>query len=102
EAFFGRDRRRFQIIGATTQPLSPNAFDLVRANETALRQLRTDLRAGQSITLAAANAFNSAVGGAANSPQASAEEILDSALERIQAADALRLACAVGPLQSPQ
>jgi ATP-dependent helicase YprA (DUF1998 family) len=102
EAFFGRDRSRFEIVGASTQPLTASAFDLTRANEAALRQLRTELRTSQSISVPAANAFNTAVGGSASPSQATAEQILDSALEHIHAADALRLACATGPLQSPQ
>ena len=65
-----------KLLGHRTA-IEPNAFDLVRANETALRQLRTDLRTGQSISPTAANAFNTAVGGTASSPQATAEQILE-------------------------
>lgn len=102
EAFFGRDRTRFEIVGSVTQPLSPNAFDGVRAHETALRQLGNELRANHSLSVVTATTFNTAVGGSACSPQATAEQILESALDQIQAADALRLACAEGPLTSPQ
>jgi DEAD/DEAH box helicase domain-containing protein len=102
EAFFGRDQNRFEIIGATPQPLNTSSFDLVRSNEAALCQLRTELRTNGSISVGAANAFNAAVGGRTPVPNATPEEILESALDHIHAADGLRLACATGPLHSPQ
>jgi hypothetical protein len=65
-------------------------------------EFRTELRTNGSISLGAANTFNAAVGGPTTVPNATAEEILESALDHIHAADALRLACATGPLHRPQ
>jgi DEAD/DEAH box helicase domain-containing protein len=102
EAFFGRDRNRFRVIGGATQPINPGAFAPVRASVAGLRQLRHDLRASPSPSAAAAGAFNAAVGAPAAAPGVSPEEVLESALEHIAAADALRLACSMGPAHSPQ
>lgn len=102
EAFFGRDRNRFRVVGGATQPVNANAFAPVRATAGALRQLRQDLRALPAPTAAAANAFRAAVGGPAVDPGATPEEVLESALGHITAADALRLACATGPAHAPQ
>ncbi len=102
EAFFGRDRNRFRVIGGATQPLNPGAFAPVRASAAALRQLRHDLRALVSPTAATASAFHAAVGASAVAPGATPEEVLESALGHIAAADALRLACATGATHAPQ
>jgi ATP-dependent helicase YprA (DUF1998 family) len=102
ESFFGRDRNRFRIIGAATQPLNPGAFGAVRANVAALRQLRNDLRTSPSLSAATATAFQNATGAPAAPAGASPELRLDSALSHVMAADALRLACASGPATAPQ
>ncbi len=102
ESFFGRDRNRFRIVGAAAQPLNPGAFGPVRANVAALRQLRNDLRASPSLTVATATAFQNATGAPTVPAGASPELILDSALAHVMAADALRLACAAGPANAPQ
>lgn len=102
EAFFGRDRNRFRLIGGAPQPLNQGAFVSVRANTPALRQLRQDLRASPAPSAAAANTFHAAVGAPAFPPGATAEQTLEAALNHIAAADALRLACASGPPQAPQ
>lgn len=102
ESFFGRDQDRFRIVGAATQPLNPGAFGPVRANVAALRQLRNDLRASPSLSAATASAFQNATGAPAAPAGASPERTLDSALARVMAAEALRLACAVGPANTPQ
>lgn len=101
ESFFGRDRGRFRIVGATTQPLNPGAYAQVRANVGALRQLRSDLRASPSLTSSAATTFHHGVGAAAMPLGASPELTLDSALEHVMAGEALRLACASGPANAP-
>jgi DEAD/DEAH box helicase domain-containing protein len=93
ESFFGRDQNRFRIIGGSAQPLNPGAFGPVQTNVSALRQLCHDLRASPSLTATAAATFNAAIGGAVLSAGASPEEVLESALTHVMAADALRLAC---------
>jgi DEAD/DEAH box helicase domain-containing protein len=102
ESFFGRDRNRFRIVGAATQPLNPGAFVSVRSNVAALRQLRNNLRASPSLTAATATVFQNATGAPAAPAGASPELTLDSALAHVMAADALRLACATGPANAPQ
>jgi ATP-dependent helicase YprA (DUF1998 family) len=102
ESFFGRDRNRFRIVGAATQPVNPGAFGPVRASVAALRQLRNDLRASPSLTATAATAFQNATGAPAAPAGASPELTLDSALAHVMADDALRLACAAGPASAPQ
>jgi ATP-dependent helicase YprA (DUF1998 family) len=102
EAFFGRDRNRFRIVGGTTQPLNSAAFGPVRANVAALRQLRNDLRATPSLTTATATTLQGAIGAPQAAPGASPEMVLESALAHVMASDALRLACAAGPPNAPQ
>ncbi|MBI2930713.1 MAG: DEAD/DEAH box helicase [Planctomycetes bacterium] len=102
EAFFGRDRNRFRVVGGMPQAINPSAFAAVRANAGALRQLRQDLRAAPSPTVPAASAFRAAVGGPTVGQGASPEEILESALGYIASAEALRLACSTGPAHAPQ
>jgi DEAD/DEAH box helicase domain-containing protein len=87
-------------IGLTS--LNPNAFTNVQANILALQQLRTDLRGTRGVaTTTIATAFQNAVGAGPQNPAASADEVLESSLAHIDAADALRLACASGPPQAP-
>jgi DEAD/DEAH box helicase domain-containing protein len=101
EAFFGRDRNRFRVIGGAPQPLNQRAFEIVRENTAALRQLRQHLRASPVPTAAAASAFHAAVGAAAFPPGTSPDQVLEAALNHVSAADALRLACANGPPDEP-
>jgi DEAD/DEAH box helicase domain-containing protein len=102
ESFFGRDRNRFRIVGGAARPLNSGAFGPVRTCAPALRQLRNALRASPYATVAAATAFQAATGAPAVAAGASPDLILDSALAHIMAADALRLASATGPANSPQ
>jgi hypothetical protein len=102
ESFFGRDRNRFRIVGAATPPFNPGAFAPVRANITALRQLRNDLRASPSLTDGIATTFQNAIGAPARPAGTSPELTLDSALAHVMAAEALRLACGSGPANAPQ
>lgn len=102
EGFFGRDRSRFDIIGAPAQPVNANAVFQPRANAAALRQLRHDLRASGTVTAAAANAFAGAVGASPQPTDTPASEVLEAALRHIDAADAVRWACACGPEATPQ
>ena len=102
EAFFGRDRNRFRIIGGATQPLNADALVSVQANASALRQLRRELRTSPAPTASAATGFHAAVGAPPVAAGASPELVLESALDHIAAAGALRLACATGPVHAPK
>lgn len=101
EEFFGRDRSRFRIIGGTPQPLNLGAYAPVQASAAALRQLGVALRTHQSAIASAATAFHGAVGAPPLAVSTAAELVLDSALRHIEAPEALRLACAVGPAHAP-
>jgi Lhr-like helicase len=101
ESFFGRDRNRFRIVSAAAQPLNPGAFASVRANTTALRQLRSELRASPSLSGGTAATFQNAVGAPAAPAGTSPELTLDSALAHVMAGEALRLACGSGPANAP-
>lgn len=101
EEFFGRDQNRFVVVGGTTQPVNPNAYILVRAAASALQQLRNNLRVSQSLAQTAST-FSVATGAPTANPTASPEEVLESALSHINAAEALRLSCATGPTSAPQ
>lgn len=100
ESFFGRNRNRFQIIGGAPQPVDPGAFDKIRQHASALRTVRQELRASDD-PAPAANALQTAVGGPAVADGPSPERILEAALRHIDAAGALRLACASGPAEAP-
>ena len=102
ESFFGRDRNRFRIVSAATQPLNSGAFAGVQANAAALQQLRNELRASPSLTSTTATTFQNATGVPAAQAGATPELTLDSALAHLMAAEALRLACASGPTNAPQ
>ncbi len=102
EAFFGRDRDRFDVVGSASQPIDPHSFDAVRANVAALRQLREDLRMSGDVTSTAADLFRATVHSPELPPGTAAPVVLESALSHIDAAAALRLACVSGPSEAPQ
>jgi DEAD/DEAH box helicase domain-containing protein len=94
EAFFGRDRARFQIIGGNT--VNPNlaSVQLVSAHATALRDMGNSLGAAPAPPLMPiAASFHTAIGTPAANGNSSAQEIVHAALAHIQAADALRVVC---------
>ena len=97
EEFFARDPARFDIIGGTPAPLNTTAFASVQPHAGALRQLRTDLAQQVGVPAAAAANFQAATGAPATAPGAEPREVLEAALAHINAADALRLACAPNP-----
>ena len=102
ESFFGRDQNRFRIVGGVPDPLNQGAFGPVRSNISALRQLRSDLRASPTLTSATATTFHAATGTPTAQGGASPESVLESSLAHVMAADALRLASATGPSNAPQ
>jgi hypothetical protein len=102
EAFFGRDRNRFRIIGGNTVNPNPAAVQALAPHTAALRQLGQNLSASPEISPAAAQSFNAAVGAPPLAPGAAAEEVLFAGLQHIQAADGLRIGCMpAGPGSSP-
>lgn len=93
ESFFGRDRARFNIVGGQIVPPDPVVAAGVATHLQPLRQLNAELSSVNANALAAAADFHVAVTGAASPDQNSIAATLNSALQQIGAADALRLAC---------
>jgi len=103
EAFFGRDRNRFSIIGGAAQTADPQAAAAAALHIGALRQLRDDLQADGGTMAAAAESFRAAVGAPAAAPPGDPpEQVLNAALQHIRAADALRVACSADQDGAPQ
>jgi Lhr-like helicase len=97
EAFFGRNRNHFQVIGGNVMSPSLNSIQVLGSHASALRNLGHSLRATPASSLqATATAFHGAVGAPATAPNASAEQILYTSFEHLQAADGLRVACMAG------
>ena len=96
-SFFGRDQNRFDLVGGTARPLNPNAFTGVQANVAALLQLKTALDGQTAISPQAAADFHAATGAPQLPAAAEARQVLAAALTHIDAAEALRLACATDP-----
>jgi len=92
EAFFGRDRSRFQIIGGSTVAPSQQSVQIVRNQAGALRDLGQNLQEPAGLPEAAQN-LRSAVGAPPVPVGAAPEEVIFRSLQHIQAADALRIAC---------
>lgn len=103
EAFFGRDRGRFRVIGGST--IAPDATSVVtvRNHAAALRDFGQSLRALPAPPLlAAATSLQSAVGTPNAADGNSAEQTLYSTMEHTGGADALQIACrpgGQGPMQ---
>ena len=104
EAFFGRDRGRFQIIGGHTVSPNPASVQMVASHAAALRDLGQSLRVSPAPPLqTAAQTFHATVGAPAPPAGASPEQVLYTSLEHLQAADGLRIACMTGgPGTAPQ
>ncbi len=104
EGFFGRDRNRFRIIGGNTVDPNPAAVQTLGSHAAALTDLGQSMRASPALPLqTAAQVFHAAVGAPAAGPGATAEQILYTSFEHLQAADGLRIACMTGgPGTAPQ
>lgn len=103
EAFFGRDRNRFRVIGGTPQSGNPAAINMVSPHGPAFRQLRQDLRAANmEVTPQAVESFRVAVGAPPSPANTRPERLLESSISHIAGGDALLLACSAGPAQPPQ
>lgn len=97
EAFFGRDRNRFLVIGGNTVNPNPAAAQAVAAHGAALR----DFARSQRSTLpapfpAAAQALHAATGAPHPAAGAAPEQFVYAALKHMQAVDGLRTACTPG------
>ena len=101
QEFFGRDASRFEIVSGAALPLKLGAFGPIQGNVAALRQLRKSLDQQTTVPPGAAAAFQTAVGAPPLPVTASARTVLEASLAHIDAAGALRLACAPNPSTSP-
>jgi DEAD/DEAH box helicase domain-containing protein len=105
QAFFGRHRDRFDLVGGTPRPADASAIAETRRHGAALRRLRGKLRSAP-LTHAAATDFHNDVGADAPTSGVAPEAILDDAMSHIAAAEALRAASTVerpeGSVLEPQ
>ncbi len=105
EQFFGRNRSNFQVIGGPTyiDPPNPGAASTLSVHAGAFAQFAQDLKSGTVSALPQATAsLQTAVGSPAASGGTTPEETLSTALDHVQAADALRLACTPNQQIVPQ
>ena len=95
QGFFGRSQDRFRVISGEIDRPDPNAIHVISGCANAFRELQraADATDGDIVESAAEN-FNSNVGGPYVPESTSSEQTVASALEHIQAPDALRVACA--------
>lgn len=94
EAFFGRNRSRFRIVGGSTVSPDEASVQVVNNHATAIRDLGMSLQATPAAPLLPiAQAFLQATGAPSLAASASAQEILYAGLVNIGASEALRAAC---------
>ena len=91
EGFFGRDHRRFRVLNGSVRVPDPNASAVILTHLVALRELQASALSDGTVDVEAAREFASTVGVTVEST--SAEQVLATALDQIQAPDAVRLAC---------
>jgi hypothetical protein len=103
EAFFGRNRSHFRVIGGNTVTPDPAAVQTLGAHAAALRDLGQGLRTSPAAGLpAVAQTFHDAVGAPPVPAGAPPDEIIYTGLHHIQAADGLRIGCMTGAGAVPQ
>jgi len=96
EQFFGRDRNRFRVIGGTNYIIPPNpaAPGVLSPHVNALAHFGQTVRAGGDAVLPQeTTTLLGAVGAPTPAAGVAYQEQLVIALQHVQAADALRLAC---------
>lgn len=94
EGFFDRNQNRFRVISGDIEPPDLNAATAISGHAVALRQIHQSAEAASGmIEESAARDFNTNVGGPDFPDGTSAEQIVASALEHIQAPDAIRVVC---------
>lgn len=97
EAFFGRDRSRFRIIGGNTVNPNPAAAQTLGTHGAALRDFAQSQRSTPTVPFpAAAQALHAATGAPQPAAGATPEQFVHAALEHIRAVDGLRTACMPG------
>jgi hypothetical protein len=103
EAFFGRNRSHFRVIGGNTITADPSAVQAVGAHAAALRDLGRGLRSSPAAALpTVAQSFHAAVGAPPVPAGAPPDEVIYTGLNHIQAADGLRIGCMTGAGAIPQ
>lgn len=94
EGFFGRSQNRFRVISGDIVSPDSNATAVISEHATALRHLNQSIEtAAGMIEESAAQDFNTSVGGPDYPDGTPSEQILASALEHIQAPDAMLVTC---------
>jgi ATP-dependent helicase YprA (DUF1998 family) len=103
EAFFGRNRNHFRVIGGNTVTPDPAAVQTLGAHAVALRDLGQGLRISSAAALPeVAQTFHDAVGAPPVPAGAPPDQIIYTGLHHIQAADGLRIGCMTGAGTVPQ
>lgn len=98
QAFFGRDRSRFQIISGDIVPADLGAVASVRSHHTAFRHFYEGLQgATQHGFEQAVNDLHASLGAAPlGAVAATPGRLLDAAVRHVRAPDAIRIACSAG------
>ena len=93
EQFFGRNRRRFQVIGGSTceVPPNPGAAAALAPHSEAFARFAEDVRADPAALSQAVASLRTAAGVPAQLDASPAEETLSRILQHVAAPDALRL-----------
>ena len=98
EGFFGRNRSQFRVLSGSIRTPDPLASSRTITHAHALKALQASITGDGIIEEAAAQEFAKQVGSTCNGE--SAEQLLATALDQIQAPDAVRLACTNGDMKS--
>jgi DEAD/DEAH box helicase domain-containing protein len=102
EAFFGRDRNRFRIVGGNTVNPDPAAVQTLQGHGPALRDFAQDLSATPPVPLpVAAQTFHTATGAPPVPAGVAPEQLIYAGLEHVRAVDGLRIACMPGGQGTP-
>ncbi len=97
EAFFGRDRNRFRVVGGNTVNPNPAAAQTLGNYGAALRDFAQSQRSTPPVPFqAAAQALHAATAAPQAAAGASPEQLVHAVLEHIQAVDGLRTSCMPG------
>ena len=105
EQFFGRDRNRFQVIDGPTyiDPPNPGAAATLATHAGAFAQFALNLSSGTvGVLPQATESLRTSVGAPSSPNHTTVEGTLSAALDHVQAADAVRLACTLNQQIVPQ
>lgn len=94
EGFFGRNRRRFHVVGGSTVTSDQTALAIVRAHAGAFRDFGRAVGQAEGDLAAPARVLHAAVGATARPEGTLAERLLCEVAEQTRIDEALRVICA--------